>query len=137
MQTDFLDAHQRHLDDADILFNQENARLANADHLYGMAVECGLKHLMIAFGMAVDTTGGPVNKVDRVHADQLWMRYQSYLSGQPATYSLPTQNPFSDWSVNQRYAHHKCFDKAIVMPHKDAAHTIHNLVHQAQMQGLI
>jgi hypothetical protein len=41
MNTDFLDAHERHHDDADHL--HANARHANADHLYGVSAECGLK----------------------------------------------------------------------------------------------
>ncbi len=60
LRADFLDAHQRHLDDAESLF--QAGRLANADHLYGMASECGLKRLMAAFGMTIDsTTGSPAD----------------------------------------------------------------------------
>ncbi len=43
MQADFLDAHERHWQDAELLLT--NQRLANADHLYGMSAECGLKRL--------------------------------------------------------------------------------------------
>jgi hypothetical protein len=52
MQADFLDAHERHWQDAELLLT--NQRLANADHLYGMSAECGLKRLMLAFGMTYD-----------------------------------------------------------------------------------
>jgi len=44
MTADFLDAHERHWTDAEILFAQ--GRFANADHLYGLSAECGLKWLM-------------------------------------------------------------------------------------------
>lgn len=47
MNTDYLDAHERHWDDAELL--KATARHANADHLYGMSAECGLKCLMIKF----------------------------------------------------------------------------------------
>ncbi|WHF34964.1 hypothetical protein [Aeromonas salmonicida] len=47
MQADFLDAHARHWDDAESLLQAQ--RWANADHLYGMAAECGLKQLMRVF----------------------------------------------------------------------------------------
>lgn len=50
MKTDFHDAHERHWDDAERLF--EAQRWANADHLYGVAAECGLKWLMVHFGMS-------------------------------------------------------------------------------------
>lgn len=49
MVTDFMDAHHRHWEDAELLFNA--SRWANADHHYGMVAECGLKRLMIVFGM--------------------------------------------------------------------------------------
>nr|VFK54807.1 MAG: hypothetical protein BECKTUN1418F_GA0071002_105616 [Candidatus Kentron sp. TUN]VFK55380.1 MAG: hypothetical protein BECKTUN1418D_GA0071000_103118 [Candidatus Kentron sp. TUN]VFK60455.1 MAG: hypothetical protein BECKTUN1418E_GA0071001_105815 [Candidatus Kentron sp. TUN] len=47
MNADFFDAHNRHWQDWEQLFASE--RWANADHLYGMAAECGLKCLMQAF----------------------------------------------------------------------------------------
>jgi hypothetical protein len=68
MNIDFLDAYLRHWEDAEALFGSE--RWANADHLYGLAAECGLKRLMIAFGMPVTTSGDPQHRNDRVHADQ-------------------------------------------------------------------
>lgn len=52
MQVDFLDAHFRHWEDVEQLFQQH--RLANADHLYGLAAECGLKRLMMVFGMLLN-----------------------------------------------------------------------------------
>ncbi|MFV3076567.1 SAM-dependent methyltransferase [Niveispirillum fermenti] len=139
MQADFLDAHQRHLDDAERLF--QSGRLANADHLYGIASECGLKRLMVAFGMAVDTlTGDPtdVNK-DRKHVDVIWARYETYRSGhhKGTGYPLPASNPFGDWAVNQRYAHQGNFDAARVQPHQAAAQIVCELIKKASREGLI
>ena len=80
MNADFFNAHDRHRQDANLLFSRH--RWANADHLYGMAAECGLKQIMQAFGMAVDTlTGSPAERKDRVHADGIWARFESYRSG--------------------------------------------------------
>ena len=45
MYIDFLDAYLRQWEDAEMLFGSE--RWATADHLYGLAAECGLKRLMI------------------------------------------------------------------------------------------
>ena len=56
MQANFLDAHERHWGDAERFFSA--GRYANADHLYGMAAECGLKRLMVHFGMAVNPVTG-------------------------------------------------------------------------------
>lgn len=138
MNTDYLDAHQRHLSDANILF--DISRLANADHLFGMAAECGLKRLMIAFGMQTDYTGAPKDrKGDWIHAEKVWVRYETYRCGhiQGVQYGLPLSNPFDDWKVDQRYAQEHCFTQARVQSHRAAAHTVHGLVKKAKLDGLI
>lgn len=138
MNTDFLDAHHRHLRDADSLFSA--SRLANADHLYGMAAECGLKQLMIAFGMETDNTGAPKNRgSDWIHAEKVWTRYETYRSGhiQGVQYGLPPSNPFEDWKAEQRYAQERCFDHARVQPHRTAAHTVRGLVKNAEKGGFV
>lgn len=138
MNTDYLDAFHRYLRDADYLFSA--LHLANADHLYGMAAECGLKRLMIAFGMQLDSAGAPVDrKKDWIHAEKVWGRYESYRSGNVAgdQFGLPSSNPFEDWKVEQRYAQEQCFTHALVEPHRSAAHNIHDLVKKAEKAGLI
>ena len=139
MHTDFLDAHLRHLRDADSLFKA--SRLANADHLYGMAAECGLKRLMIAFGMEIRATdGAPKERDDREHADKVWVRYETYQSGHVngLRYGLPSSiNPFDKWRVAQRYEHSQCFDNSRVDPHRTAAHLIHSLVKSAEKEDLV
>ncbi len=96
MQADFLDAHERHWYDADRLFSA--GRYANADHLFGMAAECGLKRLMMKFGMMVSTEGKPKERDDREHVDKIWARFESYRSGsvEGRDYGLPTPNPFDN-----------------------------------------
>jgi hypothetical protein len=137
MNADFLDAHQRHLKDAERLFLLQ--RWANADHLYGVAAECGLKTLMIVFGMGTDSTGTPLLKDDKQHADRIWVRFESYRSGflPGAGYSLPGSNPFVGWNVNQRYAHQTNFDQRSVKPHQDGAWAVRDLVKKAQLEGLL
>ncbi len=137
MNTDFLDAHHRHLNDADSLFNA--SRLANADHLYGMAAECGLKQLMIAFGMQTKSTGDPRQDKDRQHVDKVWMRYEAYRSGhvQGVHYGLPSTTPFGDWCASQRYEKKVRFYYARVEPHHTAAHAVHALLKKAESAGLV
>lgn len=138
MQADFLDAHQRHWDDAETLFQAQ--RLANADHLYGVSAECGLKKLMIVFGMNVNsTTGSPVDYQDRKHANDIWMRFESYRCGHVVGvgYILPAPNPFHDWDVSQRYAHQSNFDQARIQTHQDGARTVCELIKKAKLEGLI
>ena len=138
MNTDFLDAHLRHLRDADYLFSA--SYLANADHLYGMSAECGLKRLMMAFGMQTDNTGSPVDRQrDRIHVEKVWARYEAYRSGhvQGVQYGLTPLNPFDDWRAEQRYAQEHYFNDARVTPHRTAAHTIRALVKDAEIAGLV
>ena len=137
MDIDFLDAHDRHWRDAEQLF--ASTRLANADHLYGMAAECGLKHLMSAFGMPVTNDGDPTRQADRKHADNVWARYETYRSGQlqGASFTLPASNPFIGWNISQRYASQSRFDQNRVERHRDGAETVHDLIKKARKDGLI
>jgi len=135
---DFLDAHERHLEDAECLLKAQ--RWANADHLYGMAVECGLKRLMMAFSMPYDTAKDlPANQKDRVHADGIWARFESYRCGhmQGTGYVLPANNPFHDWDVSDRYAHQSNFDQARAQAHQAGATVIRELVKKARREGLL
>ena len=138
MQVDFQDAHERHWEDAERLLAVQ--RWANADHLYGMAAECGLKRLMLAFGMLSDPANDmPADKRDRKHADGVWARFESYRSGhhRGAGFVLPTGNPFADWEVSQRYAHQRNFDAARATAHKAGARLVCQLVKKAVLEGLI
>lgn len=138
MQADFLDAYERHWGDAEHLFDAQ--RWANADHLYGMAAECGLKRLMLAFGMPFDSTRDrPDIKADRVHANGIWARFESYRSGhlQGAGYALSSTNPFNDWDVSQRYAHQSNFDEPLIQTHRSGAALVRQLVKKALRDGLL
>lgn len=138
MQADFLDAHERHWDDAERLLQAQ--RWANADHLYGMVAECGLKQLMLAFGMLYDAARDrPDSRQDRVHANGAWARFESYRSGhaQGMGYVLPLSNPFANWDVADRYAHQANFDQARVQGHQAAAQTVRGLIAKAQREGLL
>lgn len=137
MQVDFLDAHERHWTDAETLFQAQ--RWANADHLYGMAAECGLKRLMLAFGMPYDSVRDrPAKDRDRVHANKIWARFESYRYGhQGAAYVLPTPDPFTDWDVAQRYAHQSNFDRARVAAHQAGVRQVRDLVQKAKREGLV
>ena len=138
MQADFLDAHERHWSDAECLF--QGQRWANADHLYGMAAECGLKRLMHAFGMPYDTARDrPAQQDDRVHANSAWARFESYRSGhaQGTSYALSRGHPFANWDVSDRYAHQSCFDQARAQGHQVGAQAVRSLITKAQYEGLL
>ena len=138
MQTDFHDAHERHWDDAERLFQAQ--RWANADHLYGVAAECGLKRLMLKFGMQWNSVKDMPNDIqDRVHADKIWLRFETYRSGhyQGSNYVLASQNPFHDWDVGQRYVNQVNFDQAKTQVQQIGASDVRNLIKRAQRDGFI
>lgn len=134
MRVDFLDAYKRHWEDAEHLFQDQ--RWANADHLYGLSAECGLKALMKAFGMKVDANSNPIRKQDRVHINKLWARYATYIKGPVGRgYSLPPCDPFSDWCVDQRYMHQSSFAEDFVKRHKDGANAVKKAIARAKREG--
>ncbi|MEW6037989.1 MAG: SAM-dependent methyltransferase [Pseudomonadota bacterium] len=138
MNEDFLDAHKRHWDDAELLFQAQ--RWANADHLYGMAAECGLKALMEKLSPqgALDPKQDYVHIMEDKKPNNAWSRYQSYLSGSRAIMlSLPQTNPFSDWLASQRYAHQANFDQARAQSHRAGAKDVCERIKIAQLGGLL
>jgi len=118
---DFYNAHVRHWNDANLLF--ETSRWANADQLYGYSAECGLKCLMLRFGMVMNqSTGKPKEKEDQKHINNIWIRYETYRMGRSAAdYALPQVNPFDNWDISLRYAHDSHFTQSRVEQHQQGA----------------
>lgn len=137
MNADFRDSQGRHFGDANSLFDAQ--RWANADHLYGVSAECGLKCLMLAFGMPFDTAADrPSRTEDRKHVDLIWERFDSYRSGhQLGPGYVISPNPFADWDVSQRYSAESNFDEQRVQRHKDGAILVNELLRKAVQEGLI
>ncbi len=91
-----LDAHERHWENAELLMGNE--RFANAGHLYGISAECGLKRLMQQFCMQMTAAGDkPRIEGDRVHADKVFGRFESYRSGHHfgTNYNVGSTKPIS------------------------------------------
>lgn len=128
MPTDFLDAHERHWQDAELLL--DNQRWANADHLYGVSAECGLKHLLER------QQGKPIQPNQRRHIredakpEDIWDIYQTYQSGRASGVqsALPLDNPFASWSISGRYAHRQDFDEQSIARHRQGALLVYRLV---------
>lgn len=131
---DFVDAHGRHWEDAEVLLGRH--RWANADQLYGFSAECGLKAVMEALGMAVGTTTGtPKDKDHRTHVQDLWSAFRTFTSArQGAIYlsMLPSGSPFSDWSHHDRYAHRSYCRETDARSHRAAARKIRPMVQHSQ-----
>jgi hypothetical protein len=132
---DFWDAHERHWEDAELL--QKEERLPNADHLYGLSAECGLKALMVGMGLAVGPRGS-VPREYRSHIDQLWDKFRTWADQQRYSgyaNALPRENPFEDWSVDQRYCHRSDFQSQSVARHRQGAQAVRGLVRAARQDG--
>ena len=122
---DFADAHRRHLEDAELLFDRE--RWANADHLYGLSAECGLKSVMESAEFW-EEPGNPPEKY-RVHVHELWPLFVDWIETScELWYEFPDDEPFCDWSHLDRYAHRGHFQSSEVQAHRDAAERIYRMV---------
>ncbi len=135
---DYLDSARRHWEDGQILHDAN--RLPNADQLFGFAAECGLKAVMRALGMRLDSGGRPREKKHRRHIDGLWDVFRSFCQGRSgARYAsaLSANNPFLNWSVDQRYykSSASCFDQVRVNEHRNGAQVVLNVVNVARSDG--
>lgn len=122
MSTDFRDAAKRHHEDAEHLFADD--RLPNSDHLFGLAAECSIKAVMEALGMKTTRGGAPSDHGHKVHMPQQWAAFQSFVSGSLGSryFSfLNQENPFSEWSVDQRYWIRQSIPRANVERHREAS----------------
>ena len=99
---DYVDAAQRHFQDAKLLHVQVPSRLANASHLYGIAAECALKCIMRGAG-----NRGKVLRGGSGHLPLLFREFESHsvAKGNAALLKRVKQcaNGFNQWSVDQRY----------------------------------
>jgi hypothetical protein len=94
---------------------------------------------MMAFGMPFDTvSNSPSNSADRKHANEIWVRFESYRCGHArgTGYALPG-NLFSDWNVSQRYEPQPHFDQVRVLPHQRGAGIVQAMIQKAQRDGLV
>ena len=134
MQTDFYNAFLRHWNDAEYLYNI--SRWANSDQLYAYSAECGLKCLMLLFGMYVNPATGIPDEKDKLHIDKIWYRYETYRAGIGISgYFISPVNPFDNWNIGQRYANEINFDKFWVDHHLDGAKEIKKLLNKAVLEG--
>jgi len=136
-QTDFRDAASRHYNDGSFLLQHD--RWPNADHLFGLAAECGLKAIMQAFGMKTTAVGVPRDTKYRVHIDKLWLEFHAFADRRvPSHYAsrLPKENPFTDWSVDQRYYRRDAISKKDALAHRDAARRVLDVLENVKVDGL-
>ena len=136
LPVDFAAAHRRHWNDAETLFAQ--ARLGNADHLYGFSAECGLKAIMRMLGMPVDSSGDATRSEHRRHVMDLWPIFKTFAKARRAwrhLNGLPPGSPFSDWSHLDRYSAVGHLSEDSVGRHREAARIVRRIVQRAEQEG--
>ncbi len=101
MSEDYRDAAQRHLQDAEFLYQLAPARMANASHLYGLSAECSLK-VIARYFVATKKFNGQSGHIPRLFQEL------SNISSIGSNHDLvdainKIQSKFNSWSINQRY----------------------------------
>jgi hypothetical protein len=136
MPVDFRDASERHWDDAGHLFT--NARLANADHLFGLAAECAMKAVMRGLGMTLRPNDRPEDPY-AVHINLLWDQFITFAHGRGGAHYANMlsggRNPFDDWHVRQRYDHRNQFSQTVVENHQQASEETNRVLEEALLNG--
>ena len=133
---DFTDAYWRHWQDAELLFAHH--RWANADQLYGLSAECGLKAVMQKLGMSVDEGTGRPPSTYRRHVNALWPKFQDFADkrdGARYLEMLPSGSPFAKWEMDDRYANRNDFGSADVELRRVATREIARMVLDAAQEN--
>jgi hypothetical protein len=117
MGESYREAALRHWEDAELLC--QNARIANADHLYGFSAECAIK-------ADVFPLLNLQQKADlRIHINSLWSGARLHLRGRRGGTLFPVfnrykSNPFLDWNINDRYKSDGHVSKIKMTAHRKA-----------------
>lgn len=130
---DFADAHQRHWEDANLLY--DHAKWANAAYLLGFSAECGLKAAMQALDwMPVDAKGKPEKSEHRRHIQDIWSIFEDLARDQlSARFALARANPFYDWSHHNRYANRCHVDPATVRRYRKGTQAVTRIMNLVRM----
>lgn len=114
----------RHFRDGGLLSEQQS--LDNADQLFGFAVECAIKSALVTLPGCLQ--GGGLAAKYREHINQLWKL--APLQGLQKRYPQLVatlrglQQPFANWSTNQRYGPDGAITAEVLDQHRAAAKRI-------------
>ncbi|MER7014064.1 hypothetical protein ABT324_21805 [Saccharopolyspora sp. NPDC000359] len=146
----FFAAAFRHYQDAQLLRGQE--RLPNADHLAGIAAECGLKAVLTSYlGGYIDEGNRPnhrahprgskkKDKHEYGHLPTLWDEIAVVSSGRSGStfhQAMPQENPFHQWDVAERYAEGSHIDVTRADQHLAAARKVLPFYEEAKITGVL
>lgn len=143
LPVDYVASARRHLKDAHILMHA--GRQANAGQLIGFSIECGLKALLLACGIAPDIDGGiPFGNSFRQHmpklSDRLITSGHLIPDGPRATNypaMVPSVNSLSDWSIDHRYLRESALPLTSLPQWELAALEMSDMLDQAIVDGVM
>ncbi len=143
LPVDYVASARRHWKDAHILMHV--GRQANAGQLLGFSVECGLKALLVACGVAIDAEGSVSHESKfKTHMPELNNRLISsgrlIPDGQRSTHyqaMLPNVDKFSDWKVDHRYFRESALPLTSLPQWNLAAQEINEMLDQAMIDGVM
>jgi hypothetical protein len=136
---DFKAAARRHHKDAQFLLDDK--RWPNADHLAGVAAECGLKAILLGwFGVTLNARSIPVWGSKKLgHVDELWNEVARIISGRsaPIFAALMVGSPFANWHVSDRYSDGNATIEQDAIDHLDMAKKIIGMLELATLDGFV
>lgn len=143
-QPDFKSAARRHYRDSRFLLGDK--RWPNADHLAGVAAECGLKAILLGyFGATLNQRKMPIwgpSSKRLGHVDGLWGELPLIISGRAAgpvftALVAGTPEPFAAWDVADRYSDGSGITEQQAQGHADKAEEILKILEQATITGVV
>lgn len=123
MNENYAEAAMRHYQDAKFL--DDKSRRENADHLYGLSVECAIKSVVVGLKPFVNSGAWEANHFK--HINKLWdgVNLNCVENAYPALTSvLEISNPFSNWDVSQRYCSDGWISVAVLTAHRNIARRV-------------
>ncbi len=144
----YLESARRHFQDAGTLLG--GSRQANAGQLFGIAAECGIKAILVASQVPVDTEGA-IDRLPSVkgrgfkdHWPHLGQALTDLVGAIPdsrtaSTYlsALPNLAHFSDWRIEHRYWRDAALPLASVARWQTAAEEVMAVLDQAKEDGVL
>lgn len=156
-KTDYACAGDRHYQDA--FYLHRDGRQLNADHLFGLAVECLMKALLLRFagsdGVSMTGRGGteterlwwddPAESNDKKkrkmlgHINEMRQALPLLVGGRPApalTEALTrVSEDFEEWRAEERYTDGTHLDPVLLARRREAATLAHELHVHVQFTG--
>lgn len=143
LRVDYVASARRHHRDAQLLWAE--GRAANASQLWGLAMECGLKVVLLAAGVVPEADGSlPDRRRFREHlptlADRVDLLGHLIPDGRLAhryLALLPGRAAFANWAVDQRYWHEDALPAATLPAWQAAADEVARMLDEALLDGVL